>query len=421
MQYVSEVFISEIIKKPVLDQTGIDIGDVRDFIITAGALFPQIKQIILQKGRKQLKIPVDSIKYLNARMISATIRGEKIEGYSATKDDILVCRDILDQQLVDVNGIKVIRVNDIKLGIVKNKLCLIAVDTGMRGLVRRLGFESGVTRFLDTFNIKLSDNLLSWNFIQPLERKLTKLTLTVPKQNISTLHPSDIAQLISQVSRDDQEVLFHSLDINVAAEALHELEPNLQASIISHMDKETAKTLLGMMPPDEAADVLGDLPKQMTDELLSMMEEGDAEDVMELLGHDDDTAGGLMTTEFIMLRPELSVEDAKKEWRLQAPDVESVYTLYVTDNHEKLLGIVTLRDLILAKNSDNISDIMKPPIKTLRASDDHTHVAAVISKYNLLSVPIVDDKDELLGVVTVDDIVDILLPPESRKKKHIMK
>jgi CBS domain-containing protein len=421
MQYVGEVFLSEIVKKPILDQSGKEIGIIRDFSVTAGAVFPQIKSLIVKKGRQLFKLPAASVKYLNARMISATIKSGTITKFEAAEDDILVCRDVLDQQLVDVDDIKVVRVNDIRIGKVKNNLSLIAVDTGVRGLVRRLGFENITDKFLNSFGIKLSDNLLSWNFIQPLEMRLSKLSLTVPKQNISTLHPSDIAQLISEVSRDDKETLFNSLDVDVAAEALHELEPKLQASLLTHLDKETATELLEKMPPDEAADVLGDLPKHQADELISLMEDEEAEDVIELLEHDDDTAGGLMTTEYISLHPDLTVSDSMKEWILQAPDVESVYTLYVTDKHEKLVGFVTLKELMLAKKTAKIESIMKPPIKTLSTADDQIRAAKIISKYNLFSIPVTDDDEKLLGIVAVDDIVDILLPPESRKKKHLIK
>ncbi len=421
MQYVSEVFVSEILKKPVLDQSGKDIGVIWDFTVTPGAVFPQIMSFVIKRGATLLQLPVGSLKYLNARMISATIKAGSVTEYIRQKDDILVCRDVLDQQLVDVDGIKVIRVNDIKLGKVKNKLSLIAVDTGTRGLMRLLGFEKGVDRLLRAFGINLSDSLLTCNYLQPLEAKLSKLSLTVPKQNISTLHPSDIAQLISEVSRNDKEALFNALDVGVAAEALHELEPELQASIITHMDKEAATEILEKMPPDEAADVLGDLPRPKADELLSLIEDEEAEYVMELLEHDDDTAGGLMTTEFVTLRPELTVGDSVKEWRLQAPDVEAVYTLYVTDKDEKLVGMVTLKDLMLSRGNTNISKIMTPPVKVLTAGDDKMRAAKIVSKYNLFSVPVVDDDETLLGIVTVDDVVDILLPPESRKKKYITK
>jgi CBS domain-containing protein len=421
MQYVGEVFISEIIKKPILDQLGKEIGIIKDFSVTAGAVFPQIKMIIIKRNGQLFQFPAASVKYLNARMISATIKTGAITKYSTKEEDILVCRDVLDQQLVDVDDIKVVRVNDIRIGTVKNKLSLIAVDTGIRGLLRRLGFESITERFLKTFGGKLSDNLLSWNYIQPLEMRLSKLSLTVPKQNISTLHPSDIAHLISEVSRDDKEVLFNALDIDVAAEALHELEPRLQANLLTHMDKKTATELLEKMPPDEAADVLGDIPKQKADELISLMEKEEAEDVIELLEHDDDSAGGLMTTECITLLPDITVADSIKEWMLQAPDVESVYTLYVTDKDEKLLGLVTLKELMLGKKDAKIESIMKPPIKTLAPEDDKMRAATIISKYNLFSVPVIDDDEALLGIVAVDDIVDILLPPESRKKRHLIK
>ena len=189
------------------------------------------------------------------------------------------------------------RVNDIKLEGLKTDAVLIAIDVGMRGIMRRLGIERGGEDFLRLFKKSLPYALISWNYLQPLEPKLTKISLTVPQQMISELHPADIAEIISSVSRKEGASFFSDLDVETAAEALSELEPEVQQEIISGMDKERASDIIEMMPPDEAADILSDLPADKAQEILENLEKQEAEDIQELLGHEEDTAGGLMTNE----------------------------------------------------------------------------------------------------------------------------
>jgi Mg2+ transporter MgtE len=251
-----------------------------------------------------------------------------------------------------------------------------------------------------------------------VEPKLTRLTLTVSRQKVSSLHPADLAEIISEVSQKERTAIFGSLDVDTAAEALHELEPRVQADIIDDMSKERASDILERMPPDEAADVLGDLPEAKAQELINLMEKEEAEDVQELMEHEEDTAGGLMTTEYLAFPPDMTVEEAIKELRLEAPDVETIYYLYIVDHQEHINGVLSLKHLILATPRTLLSDIMKTPVKTLPLEAEQKDVAEFISKYNLLAAPVVDENMVMRGIVTVDDVVDFLLPPASRKKRR---
>jgi Mg2+ transporter MgtE len=206
--------------------------------------------------------------------------------------------------------------------------------------------------------------------------------------------------------------------VETAAEALHELEPSVQADIIDDLGKEKASDILEQMPPDEAADVLGDLPEEKAEELILLMEHEEAQEVKELLEHEEDTAGGLMTTEYLAFPPDMTVDDAIRELRLEAPDAETVYYLYITDDQERLLGVLSLKDLILARPEMSLRDIMKSQVKTLSLDSEQKDVAEFISKYNLLAAPVVDEHQVLHGIVTVDDVVDFLLPPASRRKRR---
>jgi magnesium transporter len=416
--FAGDIFVSDVYQKPVLDQAGEEIGKLKDITVGHGDPFPAVTSLLVSAGKHVYLIPWDQVNLFNKRVISANVISSSLQPAAVSETDILICRDILDKQIVDIDGAKLVRVNDLKLGDVNGRMCLIAADIGFRGILRRLGLEARGERIFSIFRYRLPTTLIGWHYLQPVEPKLTKLTLTVSRQKVARMHPADLAELISEVSQKDRTALFGSLDVETAAEALHELEPSVQADIIEDMSKEKASDILEQMPPDEAADVLGDLSEKKAEELINLMEKEEARDVKELLEHEEDTAGGLMTTEYLSLPPDISVEDAIRELRLAAPDVETVYYLYVLDEQERLLGVVTLKDLVLARPEAMISDIMRTPVKALPLDAEQKDVAEFISKYNLLAAPVVDENNVLRGIITVDDVVDLLLPPASRKKRR---
>lgn len=416
--FAGDLFISDIHRKPVLDQAGDEIGRLRDITIGLGDPFPAVTALVIASGKLTYLIRWDQVNLLNKRVISANVIRSALAPSSLSPSDILICRDLLDKQIVDINGAKLVRVNDLKLGDVNGAMCLVAADIGLRGILRRLGVEGRGERFFSLFGYRIPNTLIGWHYLQPVEPKLNRLTLTVSRQKVSQMHPADIAEIISEASQKERSALFGTLDVETAAEALHELEPSVQADIIDDLTREQASDILEQMPPDEAADVLGDLPEDKAKELIGLMEREEAEDVQELLEHEEDTAGGLMTTEFLSFPPDMTVEDAIRELRLEAPDVETVYYLYVTDDGERLLGVVTLKDVILARPEMPLQEIMRSPVKTLSVDAKQDEVADFISKYNLLAAPVVDEEQKLRGIVTVDDIVDLLLPTASRKKRR---
>jgi Mg/Co/Ni transporter MgtE len=293
------------------------------------------------------------------------------------------------------------------------------VDVGMRGILRRLGVERRGGAFFETIRHPLRHQLISWQFLQPLESRLDRLTLSVSREAVSDLHPADLAQIMSDLAPEERQDFFEGLDTETAAEALHELEPEVQADLISEMDKEQAADIIEQMPPDEAADVIADLPAEKAQELLQLMEKEEARDIHELLHHEEDTAGGLMTNEYLAWPPGITVGEALARFKTESGEIEHVYYIYVVED-EKLHGVVGLRDLLIEEPGKRLSEVMHTKLKTARAETGQDTVAALISKYNLLALPVVDAEHRLLGVVTVDDVVDLLLPPASRKKRRKM-
>jgi magnesium transporter len=418
MALFGELFLSDVIKKPVFDPKGDIIGRVLDVIFVKGDPLPEISAVVVQRKSNLYLIKWAAINIFNRRIISSFLYADALQEYERHGEDLRAVRDILDKQIVDANGAKVVRVNDIKLEGYNGTAVLVAVDVGIRGILRRLGVENSSEDVLRFFNSELSFNLISWNYMQPLTPELKAITLTVPRQMLSELHPADLAELISQVSREEGATLVKDLDIETAAEAISELKPEKQAEIINSMETEKAADILEEMEPDEAADVLSDLPTEKAKEILEAIDKEEAEDIQELLSHEEDTAGGVMTNIFIAYPPDITVEEAIRRFRKDAEEIETVYYVYITDAQEKLVGVVSLRELLLAEENSKLSDIMVTKVKTVSPETDEMVVAEIISKYNITALPVVDSDNILLGIVLVDDVIDIILPPSAKRSRR---
>ncbi|MBI3609993.1 MAG: magnesium transporter [Nitrospirae bacterium] len=419
--FLGEVFVSEVLSKPALDAAGDEIGRVQDFIVSPGEIFPKVAFVVVKGPREPVVIPWEQVAFFNKKFLSLNILGREIKLDAVKENDILIARDILDKQIVDVNGAKIVRVNDLKLGEVKGHFCLIAADVGIRGLIRRLlgrRIKDQLGRFI---HHRLPHHLIGWNYLEHLKPKITRLTLSVPRGLLNRMHPADLASVIQQMPARDRIVFYESLDLKAAAEVLHELEPAVQVEIVSRMDPEHAVDILERMPPDEATDVLGDLPPPKAQKLMALMNREDAKEVQDLLAHTEDTAGGLMTTEFLTFSPDLTAGETIEIIRKQSADVETIYYVYMADPNGRPIGVLSLRELIMATPEARLSEIMTTRLKTVTPETHQTEVAKTMSKYNLVAIPVVDRDRKMLGVVTIDDIVDLLVPPVSKKKPRRLK
>lgn len=415
---MSEIFISSILGKTVINTQGHEIGKLWDLIMVPGEVFPEVSHLLVKKGRRILSIPWNRISLFNRFVISIAGMTNHLPEYITKDGEILVKRDILDKQIVDVNGAKVVRVNDLKLGSYKEHLCIFFVDIGFRGLLRRLGYEHLGEKLAGILKKQLPHQHISWEYVQLLEMNLSRLTLTVAREQMKELHPADLAHIISQIPTKNIQTVLNSLDTETAGEAIHELEPELRSRVISQLDSEHASDILEEMDPDEAADVLGDLPEEKAQELLGLMDVEEAEDIQELMEHEEDTAGGLMNSEFLAISSELTVEDALKEVRLLAPDVETVYYVYVINLDERLQGVVSLKELIMAPATTSISELMSTNLKTVDVEATPEAILEIIAKYNLIAVPVLDKEEKMAGIVTVDDILELFLPYALRRRRH---
>ena len=411
------VFFSTLLGKVVVDAHGFVVGRLSDLAVSVAQMFPPVVAFVVQRGRFE-PFPLSGRWSDLASITGSVIRlAVGIQALTPSKIDtpgeVLVREVLLDKQIVDMDGAKVVRVNDVhfvRLG--RTDLHMVHVDVGTRGLVRRLGWQNGidamVRRLRPNARYLNAERLIRWNYVQPLalDAKAQSIHLSVQQKQLSELHPADIAEILTDLDGRERANVFRSLDPETAADALAEVEdPRIQSQLLETVSQEQAADILEEMQPDEAADLLGELPHETSSALLRKMEVEEAEDVRELLTYAPDTAGGMMTTEFIALPAELSVEDAFARLRQVAPHVEQIYYIFVVDDGGHLVGVLSLRQLILAEPRQHLRDIMIEDPARVHHTDSRDNVAEIVEKYDLLGLPVVDDGDVLVGMIPVDDVL----------------
>ncbi|HEV2472944.1 MAG TPA: CBS domain-containing protein, partial [Chthonomonadales bacterium] len=321
--------------------------------------------------------------------------------------------------IVDVQDYRVVRVSDVRLAQCGTDYCVVGVDASLRATLRRLG-ALGKPIELAARLVKrpLRANLIAWDDVQTLEPGTAggRIRLKVSHDKIARLHPADIADIVEQLSPQQGAEVIESLDTEIAADAIAEAEPEVQVQIMQHLDNDVATDILEEMEPDEAADLLDDLPDERSDELLEQMEPEDAQDVKDLMAYDDDVAGGMMTTEYVAIGENLTCEQTIARLRELAPKAETIYYVYVVDEEERLVGVLSLRDLVISPPSTPIRDVMVHNVIHVYVEDHADQVAMTIGRYNLLAVPVVGEDERLQGIITVDDTLERLLPPERRRR-----
>ncbi len=408
-------YLSEIQHRRVIEPNGNEIGTLRDLAVVPQGQFPAIQWAILATagGERVVKWSdlAQEIGHLRLRSRLETTPQAALPG-----DALRLAHDLLDKQIVDTHGAKVVRVNDLQLSEVEGQLRLVGADVGLRGLLRRVGAESLAERVVGAAGRKLPRGIIPWHLVEPLETPEGSVRVTVPRTKLALLHPADIADIVEEMAADERRAVFEQLDVETAAEALSEVEPEMQASIVNDLDEERAADILEEMAPDEATDLLQDLPEARREELVDLMQKEEAADVEELLTYPEDAAGGIMTTDFVALAQELTAAQAIDRLRELQPESELTYYLYVVDAQGHLDGVISLRDLVVAPPEKRLLEIMDPHVLKVEATTPKEDVAALIAKYDLLALPVIDARHKLLGTVTVDDVVELMLPHGWKKR-----
>jgi magnesium transporter len=408
------LYLSQAIGRPVRDQHGEPIGTVADLIVAIGDRYPPVTGIVVRTNGREIFLHWRSVTSLDATGATLATSAIDISKFHQRPNEIRLKLDLMDRQIVDIDGRKVVRVNDLRLDEVEGALHLVAVDVGASGLLRRLGIEGPWRTIARGLHRDVPERYIDWEDVDPVERTIASVKLRVPHKGLAELHPADLATIIDQLSRSDRVGLIASLDDEAAADAIGEMEPEAQVDILEDLEPERAADILEEMDPDEAADLVADLSEESREEILGLMEKEEAEEVQELMEYDEDTAGGIMTTEFVAVPATLTAAETIDRLRELEPNAETIYYVYVTDEDDRLVGVLSLRDLIVAKPDRCIADFMYDEPVAVRTDASQEEVTELVARYNLLAVPVVDEHGILEGIVTVDDAIDTLLPQGGR-------
>jgi CBS domain-containing protein/sporulation protein YlmC with PRC-barrel domain len=409
-------FVSEFMGRKVTDIDGRAIGTLVDLIATQTNIpIPKIVALKIKRNGGTILIPIQDVASLFAPIIPINKHSEELVEYSPAENDLTLVEEVLDKQIIDTNGVRVVRVNDLEINRVNGGFYVSNVDIGGAGLLRRLGFKKPVPALTNKRVGNLPMGMISWEDIELLTHD-EPMRLKVPSDKLSVLHPADLAEILSDLNRQEGSKLLQSLDDETLADTLEEVEPEFQASLVEQLSNERIADVLEEMSPDEAADLLAELPEDRSAELLNLMEKDEAEDVRKLLTFPVESAGGIMTTEFVTLPADLTANQAIARIRETANDSEIIYYIYVTDEENHLSGVFSLRQLVLSNPKSHIKDFMETRVISVKLDDDQDHCAHLISKYNLLAIPVIDELNVLHGIVTADDALDKIIPTAWKKR-----
>lgn len=417
MIFFAEAYLSQLLGRSVRDSTGRVVGRLDDLAAQRNGAFPIVSKLVLRRHRQaSLVLPWSAVRSVSEEAITLHTDSDTLTPSAIDEGDVLLCKVVLDRQIVDVQGRRVIKVNDLKLGAVGGKVRLIAAGVGTRSLLRRLNLEGFAHSICKLFGYRLPEYLISWEYVRTLEPAPRHLELAVAGDQLKRLHPADLADIISDLASKEQIALISSLDEETAADVVEEMEPEDRATLIDQLPDHVGAGILEEMEPDESADLVADLSPERAEELLSLMNEEEASDVRELLAYDEDTAGGLMTTEYVAVRAGLTTAAAIQHLREHHEDAEVIYYIYVVDLDDKLVGIMSLRDLIMAPLDGIIDTFMRSDVITVTPDAHQEEVAKLVARYNLLAIPVVDEDGKIQGIVTMDDAIDIALPTKYKKR-----
>ncbi len=406
------LYLSQMLGKPVVDAAGDEIGTINDIAIATGEVFPRVTSLAF-KGPDKTPFMLSWRKYvdhIDGDRITLNVAAKDIRFSYLQPDEVLLHRDLLNKQIVDTQGMKVVRVNDLKLSESRNQLRLLGAEVGARGILRGISpaLERAVAGAAKLVGTELPENLIAWNYMDLLDRDLSQVKLSVTHKRLHELHPADVADVLEQLSPSQRAAVFAHLDNESAAETISELEDELQADVIDDLSERRASDLLAEMDPDDAADIIADLPYDKAEALLRLMGVKESGAIRSLLGYKEKTAGGIMTPEVTTVTEDMTVQQVIDQLRSESAEHETIYYVYVVEGDSHLAGVISLRDLLLASPSTTVAEIAKRDLFVAHVDDDQEDVAEQMSKYDLLALPVTDENGKLMGIVTVDDALDVL-------------
>ena len=411
-------YLSQILGKYYTSDDGTPLGRIRDFLIdqsvTAGKETEPVRpRVVAIKVKKGNDIRVLDFTAFELKKFKRNLRITCLEIHdldvSAFPNSLWLAENILDKQIVDIHGRKLVRVNDVRMVIIPAGTYAIAVDVGIDGLLRRIGIGKPIQSVLDPFSVDIPGKFILWDDIAAVDFSNSNIRLSKSSSKLNTLHPSDLADIIEDLDKASRTYVFASLDEETAADVLEELEPHVQIHIVESLPVEKVADVLEKMPADEVADLLDSLADDTAEKLLDEMEKESSEEVRELLEYPSKVVGSLMTTDYYTFDEDLTVNETLGELRRLKPEPAHIYSIIVIDKHERFLSSVSLGELVIADPASHLKEIMNKHAVTVFDDDKVDSLADLVSHYNLLAVPVINKSRQMEGVVVVEDIVEDLL------------
>lgn len=419
MKKLTNFFLNSFLYKKVYDEYGDSLGKLWDVYVTTEDGYPRAIGYKIKKNGEMLNCEFRSIEFCEGDK-GFLVKVRDAKEIIPRSFSYLLSKHLLDKQIVDINGKKLVRVNDLRMGEIAGELRVLAVDTGVLALGRRAGVEGLVRRAFSLMHKEVNDSLIMWESVESLEMVNDNLKLSVPYQKLSTLHPADLADILEEMDVNYRTKVFESLDENLAADTLEEIEPEIQRDLIESISETKAAEVFESMPNDEIADILDEVDEETAEKLLMSMEKEDAEEVRVLMKYEDETVGSIMNKDFISFNINITTQETIELLRELKPDDEVAYYIYIVDEEEKLQGVVSLRDLVVSAPDSKLRDIMDKNVIKVKDDEGMEESMELAVKYGLLSLPVVDEEEKLCGIVIMTDIIDeVFVPNWKRRTKKI--
>jgi len=410
MKKLSSFYLNKFLYKNVYDEDGEVIGKLWDVYVATTDDFPRVIGFQIKRGRELINCEFRSIDFYddnNKPMIK--IHGER--EIIVQKFSYLLSKHLLGTRIVDINGKKLVKVNDLRIAELAAEYRVIAVDTGIMSLGRRYGAEKLLELLFRFVKKKPEDTLIIWDNVESLEMVNNNLKLSVPYKKLSKLHPADLADILEDMDINYRKRVFESLDEDLAADTFEEIESDYQADLLENMSESKRDEVLDNMPNDEIADMLDDLDEETAERILFNMEKEDADEVRELMKYEEETVGSLMNKDFISFNMNITAGETIELIREMEPDDEVSHYIYMVDEEEKLVGVLSLLDLIMAGSETNLKDIVTEDVVKVKDNDNIDEAIGLAAKYNFLSLPVIDRDEKLCGIIIMNDIIEEVFIP----------
>jgi sporulation protein YlmC with PRC-barrel domain len=407
------LYFTELLSMPVVDLKGRRIGRVKDAAMVPLVHASRIDRLLVGGADAWLAIRFDQVRAISLAK-GIELSEEVLVPYHDDEYLLRIARDLLDQQIIDVTGRKVVRVNDITMGIqhdgVRDTLNVLEVDIGVRSILRRVFQGILPPAWIRRLQRYIPPNSISWEFANVVEPDpLRRLRLNISYTKLEQMHPADLADIVEELGPAEREAIFGTIDSESAADALSEVEnPKMQVSILESLETEKAADIVEEMAPDEAADLLSELEEETSEEILDEMDSAPKTEVRELLEFREDTAGGMMNTEYVSLHDAATVTDALSAFKGNEDLLENLNTLFLVDGEERLSAAIPLARLFIARGNARLKELASDTLIQVTVDEKQDRVTELFDKYNLLTLPVVDEDGKLAGVITADDVISVL-------------